>query len=99
MSSTHHAAAIPVVKLVKPGDLVHYVLPHGQNKGEHRPAIIVKVWGTPTPTHTPFVQLQAFTDNTNDFATGAGSNGLLWGTSVPHDQTEKKPGTWHWPEE
>lgn len=87
-------------RLVKIGDIVDYVLSSGRSKGEERPAIVIRVWGTPTPEHTPAAQLQVFVDNTNDFDHGSvGMNGLLWATSVSHDQAEKKPGTWHWPEE
>ena len=84
-------------QLVSVGRIVHYVLPNGRNPGEHRPAIVVNVWGTPTPDYTPAVQLQVFTDSTNDFVEGPGSNGLLWATSVSHDE-EHRIGTWHWPE-
>lgn len=86
-------------KLVKIGDIVHYVLPNGRYPGEHRPAIVVRMWGTPTPTYEPTVQLQVFTDGSNDFAEGPIGPGLLWATSVSHDEAEKKPHTWHWPEE
>ena len=77
------------------GHIVHYVLPGGRNRGEHRPAIVVKVW---EEAAGEAVQLQVFTDSSNDFPTGPGSNGVLWAISVRHDE-EQQQGTWHWPEE
>lgn len=74
------------------GDMVNYVLPTGRNKGAIRPAIIVRTWGS-SPQSA--VQLQVFTDGTNDFDTGTpGSNGLLWATSVPYNE-DMQPGTYH----
>lgn len=72
------------------GSLVHYVLPDGISVGEHRPAIVVKIW---TPT---CVQLQVFTDSSNDGREYA--SGIVWKTSVVYDEG-KQMGTWHWPEE
>jgi len=87
-------------RIVKPGDIVDYVLSSGRSKGQERPAIVVRLWGEPTADYTPAAQLQVFTDSTNDFEHGhPDGNGLLWATSVSHDEAEKKPGTWHWPEE
>ncbi|HVT97048.1 MAG TPA: hypothetical protein VHE33_06040 [Acidobacteriaceae bacterium] len=87
-------------RIVKPGDIVNYVLSSGRGKGEIRPAIIVRLWGEATADSTPAAQLQVFTDGTNDFDHGQPGSltGLLWATSVSHDEAEKKPGTWHWPE-
>lgn len=82
------------------GKIVHYVLPHGRSQGQHRPAIIVRIWDK-NPTIDSLVQLQVFTDSTNDYTKGdtGGSTGLLWATSVHHaDTSENKPATWHWPE-
>ena len=77
------------------GRIVHYVLPSGRNAGEHRPAIIVKIWGDQPGAA---VQLQVFTDSDP-----AGSNNDMipnpsWRTSVMEDPMAEKPGTWHWPE-
>lgn len=86
-------------QLISVGRIVHYVLSSGRNKGEHRPAIVVKTWGEATHDYTPSVQLQVFTDATNDFPEGGpGSNGILWATSVTQDQTGTSPNSWHWPE-
>jgi len=81
------------------GRIVHYVLSHGRYPGSHRPAIIVNVWDE-NPTINSLVQLQVFTDCTNDYAKGEGngSTGIMWATSVHYDEAEKKQGTWHWPE-
>lgn len=75
------------------GRIVHYVMPDGQ----HRPAVVVRVWNS--PGHEGLANLQAITDGTNDVVTGApaeAAKGLMWATSVENDETEKKPGTWHW---
>jgi|SRR5579885_1572803 len=78
------------------GDIVHYVLSKdSRNDGEHRPAIIVRTWGN-TPKSA--VQLQVFTDSTNDFPhEHPGSAGIMWRTSVSYDE-HASPGTWHYPE-
>lgn len=83
------------------GRIVHYILPDGQYAGEHRPAIIVKVWDE-NPTPDSLVQLQVFTDGPNDYPYGGnGSDGIQWRTSVHHNEGDVNPkslGTWHWPE-
>ena len=76
-----------------PGRIVHYVLDeNARYKGEHRPAIVVKLWepkGGPMGT----CQLQVFTDGQND---GPGyESGIVWRTSVYYSE-EPKLGTWHW---
>jgi len=72
------------------GRIVHFVLPDGPSKDDHRPAIIVRVWGSS-------VQLQVFTDGENDGAKYA--NNIYWATSVPYaDPSENKPYSYHWPE-
>jgi hypothetical protein len=70
------------------GRIVHFVLPSGQ----HRPAIIVRVWGE-KPTEDSLVNLQVFSDGTNDKL-----KGTEWRTSVHQAEANKKPGTWHAPE-
>lgn len=67
------------------GRIVHYVLPSGPSKGQHRPAIVVRVWNP-----EGLVQLQVFTDGLND--------GLLnteWQTSVTYS-SQPTEGTWHY---
>jgi hypothetical protein len=77
------------------GRIVHYVLPDGRNPGEHRPAIIVKVWEAHRAQGT--VNMQVFTDSQNDYLAGPATSGVMWATSVPYSE-EPKPRTWHWPE-
>lgn len=79
-------------KVPSVGRIVHFVLRARQGMrpssvGEHRPAIIVRVWSP------EMVQLQVFTDGFNDIETG---DPVIWETSIHNDETEKKPGTWHW---
>lgn len=87
------------------GRVVHYVLSDGDGVkshavGEHRPAIVVRVWPGEYGTNEcpDGVNLQAMIDGSNDIdgAHGAGCL-LLWKTSIPYS-SEPKPGTWHWPE-
>ena len=74
------------------GRVVHYVLEDGPYKGEHRPAVIVRVW----PTELDYgCNLQVLTDGSNDGPQYAG--GMVWKTSVPYSE-EPKPRTWHWVE-
>jgi hypothetical protein len=97
-----------VVPFPTPGRIVHYVLPESVSRrsaGQVRPAIIVRVWESDHPS----VQLQVFTDGSNDLDEGtiqghsAGREvaerihrGILWATSVHYDPSGK-PGTYHWP--
>jgi hypothetical protein len=73
------------------GRIVHYVMPNG----DHRPAIVVRVWRGPCGEESGCSNLQVFTDGRND---GPGfESGVHWATSVAYSD-EPKPGTWHWPE-
>jgi hypothetical protein len=75
------------------GRIVHYVLPSGPNQGEHRPAIVVKIWLPGQDT----VQLQVFIDGANDGPEY--TSGLHWATSVSHAPAQAhRWGSWHWPE-
>ncbi|HEX3640195.1 MAG TPA: hypothetical protein VHV10_02775 [Ktedonobacteraceae bacterium] len=77
----------------KVGDMVLYVLPDGSYPGEIRPAVIVKVWGDQPDS---YVNLQVFTDSMNDYITAhPGGSGIMWRTSVEHDEHEKSPGSYH----
>ncbi len=72
------------------GRIVHYVLDTGPSEGQHRPAIVVRVW----EKATGYIQLQVFVDGTNDgFAPG---ENVVWRTSVQPDPTGEKPYSWHW---
>lgn len=80
------------------GCIVHFVLQHERNKGEHRPAIVVKDWKSHKYGVPGMVNLQVFTDCSNDVLPGRdGYDGHLWATSV-HYSENKEPGTWHWVE-
>lgn len=83
------------------GRIVHYVMPDGRYKGEHRPAIIVKIWGDRKQDPTPCVQLAVFVDGTNDYVNLPIQDGsfmpCVWKTSVVYNE-EKEPYTWHFPE-
>ena len=73
------------------GRILHYILNHGPSEGQHRPAIIVRIWGA-TPESA--VQLQVFTDKDNDR-----EECVVWRTSVKHAYAHLNEfGTWHWPE-
>lgn len=77
------------------GRIVHFVLPDGRHAGEHRPAIVVKVWrqGDGTPPANGYSNLVVFMDGTND---GASLGGCInWQTSIEYS-AESKPRTWHW---
>ena len=81
------------------GRMVHYVLPNG----DHRPAIVVKVWNK----EEGYINVQVITDGSNDrlayyphvlsdrFGESL-DNGMLWVTSIYPDLEEKLPNTWHW---
>lgn len=71
------------------GMIVHYVMPNGRYPGEHRPAMVVRIW---PGAHS--VQLNVFVDFEND----GYSTSPIWATSVVEDSSGQKPGTWHWPE-
>jgi hypothetical protein len=73
------------------GRIVHYVLtaedsPH--HPGDHRPAIVVRVWSEDC------VNLRVFCDGGNDRPDGQD----LWITSATLDASAAAGGTWHWPE-
>ena len=82
------------------GRIVHFVMPDG----EHRPAIIVKVWSK----ESGLVNVQVFTDSTNDYDRKLETlnpynvemkAGLAWRTSIRPDLETTVPGTWHWIEQ
>jgi hypothetical protein len=72
------------------GRIVHYTLPDGRSSGQVRPAIVVRTWDE---SYTS-IQLQVFTDETNDGFVG----GIVWKTSVMQSANgEPELGRWHWP--
>lgn len=77
------------------GRIVHYVLPDGQ----HRPAIVVRVWDRNPDDPIGCCQLQVFVDGSNDhhqISANEVGHGTVWRTSVRCDEVGKAPGTWHW---
>jgi len=85
-------ARVQPAQVPSPGRIVHYVLPDdNRNAGEHRPAIVVRVWDQSGPEQR--LNLQVFTDEQND----GWAAGTQWRTSVRFDP-EAGLGTWHWPE-
>lgn len=85
------------------GRVVHYILPSGPKKGEHRAAMVVRVWSDEC------VNLRVFLDGNNDYDHEGLPHYLaqtasdLWVTSASYaDPTaefpQPKDGTWHWPE-
>jgi hypothetical protein len=70
------------------GRVVHYVLPDSdRNTGEHRPALVVRVWDE----DTGLSNLHVFADGNNDTLAGG------WVGSI-YQSDEPKPNTWHFPE-
>ncbi len=71
------------------GRMVHFVMADG----EHRPAVVVRVWRSQVPERPGYCNLQIFTDGSND---GPGNEtGIRWETSVFYSEA-KEPRTWHW---
>jgi len=64
------------------GRMVHFVMPDG----EHRPAVVVRVWRPQTPENPGYCNLQVFTDGSND---GPGNETGFYSDA-------KLPRTWHW---
>ncbi len=81
------------------GRIVHFVLPDGPNAGEHRPAVVVRVWRlnnadvAQRPPDSGNSNLVVFMDGRNDGDQFAGC--IRWETSVVYS-AEPKPRTWHW---
>jgi len=73
------------------GMMVHYIL----NSGEHRPAMVVKVWDD-LPQGNGCCNLLVFMDA--DARVGNDPVGpVMRVTSIIYDETRHR-GTWHWPE-
>ncbi len=70
------------------GRMVHYVLPDGPSAGQHRPAVVVRVWDS------GFVNLLVFRDGYNDVEEPT-ANIVLWVTSVEYNE-HGIGRTWHW---
>jgi len=90
------------------GRIVHYVMPNG----EHRPAIVIRVWRTPDgdSPESGMSNLQLFTDDSNDSGwTQKERQDLVNGGFNPDEVLHghvwktsvlhsegKEPHTWHW---
>ena len=76
------------------GRVVHFVM----LGGKHRPATIVEVWPN------DMVNLQVALDGPNDPSPHNEPNSdystasHMWRGSIYHDEDQKAPNTWHWPE-
>lgn len=73
------------------GRIVHFVLDEGKHAGEHRPAIVVRVWSD------DLINIEVFTDGENDGYGQSLRDNIVWQTSVRRDDSHR-PHTWHWPE-
>lgn len=77
---------------------VHFVIEqHGRLRC--RPAVVVEDW--PESGRPGYVNIQVFTDNTNDMPYGAanGYSGIQWETSVLPNHAFRAHRSWHWPRE
>jgi hypothetical protein len=77
------------------GRIVHFVMP----SGEHRPAIIVRVWRDLSGAPEGYSNLVVFVDGANDLHYASRPDVpdqvTLWETSI-HYSENKEPRTWHW---
>jgi hypothetical protein len=94
----------PALQSPSVGRTVHYVLDEGPSQGQHRPAVIVRVWGeedaragTLPVSALGTVQLQVLTDSGRDGGFNDELPQVMWRSSVPHDESGSE-GSWHWPE-
>lgn len=75
------------------GRIVHFVMP----SGEHRPAIVVKIWHV--AGERGYVNLVVFVDGGNDLHYASSPDKpdqvTLWETSIFYSEN-KEPRTWHW---
>lgn len=78
------------------GRIVHFVM----SSGEHRPAIVVKVWRI-SGACEGYSNLIVFVDGTNDVKRSSEDTNkdiihTIWETSICFNDAEKPVGTWHW---
>ncbi len=71
------------------GRMVHFVMPDG----EHRAAIVVRVWRPQRPEQPGYCNLTVFPDGGNDGP--CNETGLRRECSVLYSEA-KEPRTWHW---
>jgi hypothetical protein len=85
------------VQLPSVGRIVHYVIPSGPHRGEHRPAIITQVWQPIEHESAPGMSnLTVFRGQADDFPSDP-VYAPQWVGSVCYCPNDT-PGTWHWPE-
>jgi hypothetical protein len=77
------------------GRMVHFVMP----SGEHRPAVVVRVWHI-SDSPEGYSNLLVFVDGSNDVKRSEGDPNkepvtTIWETSV-HYSENHEPRTWHW---
>ena len=77
-------------KAVEVGDVVHYVLPNGPNRGAHRPAVVVGVRNEYT------VDLQVLSDgHKGQEPMGDMMPNVFWKPNCVRDETGHSEETWH----
>jgi len=86
MEETSTTPAIAPERELTVGTVVGYVLPDGNNKGQTRPAIVLRVWSNKC------CNLSVFTDGRNDYPV---EGSTFWATSRMYDDG-KELGTWHY---
>jgi DNA-binding CsgD family transcriptional regulator len=73
------------------GRMVHYVLPDGPARGQHRAAVVCAILDLASGV----VNLQVFRNTDASGAFGDGGRPLEWRTNVANNTTGAF-GTWHW---
>jgi hypothetical protein len=86
MSQTAGTPPTPMPGLTE-GRMVHYVLDQGPSSGEHRAAVITRIWDH----GRGYCNLTVFVDGSND----GYDRWPAWITSVAYSEAPK-PRTWHW---
>lgn len=82
------------------GRIVHYVIPTGPRKGQHRPAVITQVWQPIEHESAPGMSnLTVFRGQADDFPDPVHDPDYTpkWVGSVLYSAISA-PGSWHWPE-
>jgi hypothetical protein len=82
------------------GRVVHYVLDAGPSQGEHRPAVIVRVYPDPDGEVTPgaVIIVHVHVDSHGDYYPHQGDEPLIVQRMPGYDPDGTIPGSWHWPE-
>jgi hypothetical protein len=77
------------------GRIVHYVLPDGPSKGQHRPAVVVRVWREVSGCEG-YVNLRLFMDGQNDMEYKTRDHTKYEHLTSVCFSADARPGTWHW---